>query len=382
MKIGIVGNYGHDNNGDEAILEGILHQLTNIMNIPRTDLLIFSNNPENTRRRYHIDSYYLMKKKGSILKTIIATFKQHSKVIQNLDVLIIGGGGILMDMYKRDAPLYSFIAFLGKMNRCKIIVYGVGAGPIETHLGQFLIKQMVHSAKLVTVRDIKSKQLLESKGIKKPIHLIADPAFTLKYDGQKPLMDRPMKIGVTAVPYFSDDYWPVSDSNIYHHYVDGMARNLDKLVEQMNMQIYFYSTKYPQDVKVTKEILNRMKQTENVHINEQNLHPKELIQLSGEMDAIIGTRLHSLILSVAAGTPIIGVNYHPKVKAFMEKIELTGLLVEMEDLSDSNKLYSLIQKQVDVGWKTTQLNFFDLSEKLREETLKGVDLMKTVIERE
>ena len=31
MKIGIVGNYGHDNNGDEAILQGILLQLTDTL---------------------------------------------------------------------------------------------------------------------------------------------------------------------------------------------------------------------------------------------------------------------------------------------------------------------------------------------------------------
>ncbi len=33
MKIGIVGNYGNDNNGDEAILLSIVKQVTSTFNI-------------------------------------------------------------------------------------------------------------------------------------------------------------------------------------------------------------------------------------------------------------------------------------------------------------------------------------------------------------
>ena len=48
MKIGIVGNYGNDNNGDEAILLSIIKQVTSTFNIGSEQLTVFSNNPEQT----------------------------------------------------------------------------------------------------------------------------------------------------------------------------------------------------------------------------------------------------------------------------------------------------------------------------------------------
>jgi polysaccharide pyruvyl transferase WcaK-like protein len=60
MKIGIIGNYGHDNNEDEAILTGILKQLTEELSVHKDHIVIFSNNPENTRKRYGIESVRLL----------------------------------------------------------------------------------------------------------------------------------------------------------------------------------------------------------------------------------------------------------------------------------------------------------------------------------
>ncbi|MBM7649334.1 polysaccharide pyruvyl transferase CsaB [Bacillus ectoiniformans] len=382
MKIGIVGNYGHDNNGDEAILQGILHQLQVYMNVSKQDIVIFSNNPDNTVARYGMTSVPLLKKTGSFASSVFQTLKSHRKVVKELDYLIIGGGGILMDMYKRDAPLYSSLAFLARQYKCQTIVYGVGAGPIQTKLGRFLIKNMTQSARLVAVRDEKSKSLIESLGINQPVHMIADPAFTLKYDGKKELTDAPLKIGVTAVPYFSKNYWPVSDESVYQEYVSGMAKNIDYLLDHHPAHIYFYSTKYPQDIDVTEDIYREMVHKDKVTIYKDNLPPDQLVNMAGEMDLLIGTRLHSLILAVAAGTPVIGVSYHPKVAAFMESTKQASFLVDIPKLSDHTRFYEILQSEMDRGWKKRQLDLFDLSDQMREEALKGVTLLKSVMEQE
>ena len=59
MKIGIVGNYGNDNNGDEAILLGILQQLLDTFPIKNKDITVFSNNPTQTEKRFGVNSYPL-----------------------------------------------------------------------------------------------------------------------------------------------------------------------------------------------------------------------------------------------------------------------------------------------------------------------------------
>lgn len=40
VKIGIVGNYGNDNNGDEAILLSIIRQLQKAFDVETTDITV------------------------------------------------------------------------------------------------------------------------------------------------------------------------------------------------------------------------------------------------------------------------------------------------------------------------------------------------------
>lgn len=51
MKIGIVGNYGNDNNGDESILYGILQQVKQTFSVTNDDITVFSNNTQQTSER-------------------------------------------------------------------------------------------------------------------------------------------------------------------------------------------------------------------------------------------------------------------------------------------------------------------------------------------
>jgi polysaccharide pyruvyl transferase CsaB len=379
MKIGIVGNYGHDNNGDEAILQGIIHQLTEVMGYSKKDIVVFSNNPENTKVRYNLETWYLLKKENSALMSIVKTIQQHLKVVKTLDVLIIGGGGLLMDMYKRDAPLYSSLAFIGKLSGCKVIIYGVGAGPIQTPLGKRLIKYMVNAASLTTVRDEKSRNLLQSIGVQKGITIIPDPAFSLGDLKRKNKTVQIKKIGVTAVPYFSSFYWPESKPEVYEEYLNSMASNLDSLIEQKQVEVTLFSSKYPQDVQVTKDICERMIHKDRLTLIEDNLHPSDILNLVQKQDIIIGTRLHSLILSVAAGTPVIGIGYHQKVEAYMKRIEKEELFLSIEDLQNANSFLTKYQ-EMDNDWAQTQRDFTAISTRLKKEMENGIDLLKTAIE--
>ncbi|RSK28724.1 polysaccharide pyruvyl transferase [Bacillus sp. HMF5848] len=378
MKVGIIGNYGHDNNGDEAILQGIITQLTDHLLIPRQNITIFSNNPANTEARYNMKAAYLLYKKGSFLQSVVETMRRSRSIMKDLDVVIIGGGGILMDMYKRDAPLYSTHAMLAKMSGCKVIIYGTGAGPIQTKQGTFLIKTMLRVAQSVSVRDQESKQLLESIGVTKNIDVIADPAFQLGENISKQPSKKIKNIGVTAVPYFSEQYWPVSDEAVYTQYVTQFAKNLDILIRSHDVNITFFSTKFPQDITVTEDIHSAMAEKQAVTILKDNLYPNTLAKICEEQDIIIGTRLHSLILSVAAKTPVIGIGYHEKVHNFMKKINKESFFVHIKNLENENMLRDLISKYVS-NWDKEQESYTAISSEQLLEARKGIQQIQQVI---
>lgn len=360
MKIGIIGNYGHDNNGDEAILQGIINQLVDELSVDSSDIVIFSNNPDNTMRRYGLKSVNLLHKRGNLLKSMMTTIWNNRKVIQQLDLLIIGGGGLLMDMYKRDAPLYTAHALLGKLAGCKVVIYGVGAGPLNTKLGKFLIKLMLKSSYSISVRDDRSKELLHSIGVSKPIQVISDPAMQLGKKVNKTASEHIRTIGITAVPYYSSQYWPSGNEEKYRNYIMGMARNIDHLIEKLQVKVTFFSTKFPQDVKVTEDIYEQMERKENVEILKGNLPPDVLVSFCKQQDIIIGTRLHSLILSVAAKTPIIGIGYHQKVYNFLKRIKKEQYYVDIDNMNQQIDLvYGLVNNLLN-NWIGVQKEFAEI----------------------
>ncbi|TFE03983.1 polysaccharide pyruvyl transferase family protein [Jeotgalibacillus salarius] len=336
MRVAIAGNYGHDNNGDEAILAGMLQSLEKYADICRKDITVFSNYPHKTIEEHKVKSAPLLVRKSNKLIASATTLLSHRKVLKDVDLLIIGGGGLLMDLYKRDAPAYASIAMIAKKMGCEVVVWGVGAGPITTSPGTLLIRQITKAASVITVRDEDSKKLLRRIGVEKSIDITADPAFGLEPAKMRDHSERIKKIAVTAVPYYSKQYWPVHDEEKYSAYISSFAKSLDLLMKEKNVEVTFYATKYPQDLQVVKDIQSNMINTSN--LIEKNMKPDDLMKLSIEQDLIIGTRLHSLILAVRTGTPIIGVGYHKKVGSFAKLIGQQDYYVDIESLSENTLL--------------------------------------------
>lgn len=374
MKIGIVGNYGNDNNGDESILLGLIEQVKQTFSINSADITVFSNNTQQTSELYGVQSYPLYYRKSNLYKTFFATYKTNLKYVANFDLLIIGGGGILMDFYRREAHLYSAYALIAKKCKVPYIVYGCGAGPLDTLTGKLMIRYMCSHAENVSVRDPKSKQLLQKIGVKKPIEIIGDPAFSL-YRPKETYAQAPKKVGLSAVPIYNANYWPSGNVEMYDQYTSSMARNLDLLVEQKNIDLTFFATKYPQDVTVTKDIQKKMKYAKRTIILDQNLKPKALIDVASKQDVVIGTRLHSLILSTDSATPIIAISYHHKVQHFMSMIGKEERCCTTEDITKNDQILLSLFEDVEKNWQAVIDETKVISKHLYDEAMRGQQLM-------
>lgn len=374
MRIGIVGNYGNDNNGDEAILLSIIRQLQKAFEIETNQIVVFSNNPTQTAERYGVESYPLYYKNGNAVKTFAKTFRENKKVVGKLDFMVIGGGGILMDLYKREAPLYGSYAMMANSTGVPYVVYGCGAGPLNTGLGKWFIRYMAKHAQNISVRDPKSKALLQSIGVKQEVHIIGDPAFSLEVE-RASYSSKPVKVGVTAVPYFNASYWPSGDEKIYDHYISGMAKNLDRLIEDYGIDVTFFATKYPQDADVTKDIQAKMANSEKTTVIEENLSPQKLLDLSATFDVVIGTRLHSLILATDAQTPIIGVSYHTKVNDFLQMAGVGEHSVAIDSLHTSDEFFKKVFEQMHSDWIGAQQLAIHTNEAFKQKASLGLALL-------
>jgi len=379
MRIGIVGNYGNDNQGDESILEGIITQLENAFPIERKDILVFSNNIEQTKQRYGTDAAPLFIQRKTDSMKFFATIHHHRKIFPSLDLLIIGGGGILMDLYRSNPFVFGIYGLLVRMTKVPAAIFGPGVGPINTFIGKKFIKMIATSAKVITVRDQQSKQMLLDIGVKQPINVIMDPAFYLPFKEEQKKNDKPLKIGVTAITYFHGSYWPTHDEEKYGAYIRGMAANLDHILDkEPDVEIQFFATKHPYDTNTTKDIRELMRHKERTVVCDQMLTHQEIISLIAELDLVIGTRLHSLIMSIVAKTPVIAVGYHDKVMDVMKAVGCEENTLTINQVSKDPECMLPIYEAMGRNWEATLTKFDKLGGKIIEESPNGMDLIKTI----
>ena len=76
--------------------------------------------------------------------------------------------------------------------------------------------------------------------------------------------------------------------------------------------------KYPDDVKISQNIISKMK-SPAYFISEQR-DAYETVNIISSMDIVVGMRLHTLIFAVGNCVPCVGIIYDPKIRGFMNYI--------------------------------------------------------------
>jgi polysaccharide pyruvyl transferase WcaK-like protein len=167
LRIGISGSYGGMNLGDEAILEGILGELR--ASVP-AEITVFSRNPADTLARHKVER---------AINVRSLTRKEATPAIRELDLLILGGGGILFDA---EAAAYLREVLIAHEAGVPVMVYAISAGPLATQASRVAVRDALNAspATVITVRDRLGLRLLEDVGVTREIQLTADPAFLLE----------------------------------------------------------------------------------------------------------------------------------------------------------------------------------------------------------
>jgi polysaccharide pyruvyl transferase WcaK-like protein len=165
-RVGITGSYGGLNLGDEAILQSIITQLRK--DVPKVEITVFSRDAEDTKRRHGVERSVPVRKlsRAEVLPEV-----------ERLDLLILGGGGIL---YDADARTYLREVSLAREKRVPVMVYAIGAGPLNHAAAQDAVRDNLADAVVVTVREKSAHRVLEEAGLHRDVVVTADPALLLK----------------------------------------------------------------------------------------------------------------------------------------------------------------------------------------------------------
>ncbi|MGI6331721.1 MAG: polysaccharide pyruvyl transferase CsaB [Zhaonellaceae bacterium] len=307
-KIVLSGYYGFNNLGDEAVLYSILRTLRTAK--PDIKFTVLSNDPAKTKKAYNVDAV----NRWSIKEVIRALYQ--------CDLLISGGGSLLQDTTSPKSLLYYLgVVFLAKLLRKKVIYYAQGIGPINTYLGQKLMPLVSNMVDVIAVRDQDSKDLLQKLNVQKPpIYVKADAVLGLyrKEIERKSGQDLLTRNGIDLMNKKSMIGIAVREWQGFSGYLKVVARLADELIRK-DYSVLLLPMHFPGDVTASREVV-RLMEEEPVLIKEP-CSVIEMLGIVGELDLMIGMRLHSLIIAAVMGVPSVGISYDPKVDSFMKLTE-------------------------------------------------------------
>ncbi|MBO4992616.1 MAG: polysaccharide pyruvyl transferase CsaB [Firmicutes bacterium] len=300
----LCGAYGRGNAGDEAILKGILNQLSEID--PDMSFWVMSRKPEETRVTHKVNSLYLF--------NVFAFLRR----LRQSRLFVNGGGSLMQDVTSsRSLLFYLFTLEAAKFCGCRIIMYGCGIGPITKESNKKIAARVLNSTPdTITLRDSVSKELLDEMGVDKPqIALAADPTVNLGTANPVRVNNAFAEEGIPgeiAKIGFCLRSWkkPLNE--------EAIIATAEYAYHRYGLTPVFLPIEIPSDVVVGQRICRKLSVPGYAC---ENVHPvEELIGMLGSMKMVVGMRLHSLIFATAGGAPVIGISYDVKVDSFIKDI--------------------------------------------------------------
>lgn len=308
MRIGISGSYGGMNHGDEAILEGILSQLRATVT---ADVTVFSRNPEDTLARHQVERAILGRQ---------LTRREMAEEIKALDLLILGGGGIL---YDRDAETYLREVFLAHELGVPVMTYAISAGPLTQASARRAVQAGLTGAAAITVRDREGYRLLEDVGVTKDIHLTADPAFLLEPEqlSVEELKSEGVEFDRHLVGFSVREPGPAAPDIDPDEYYDLLANAADFVIERLDADVLFVPMEKT-DVQHSHAVVAHMRRAERAEILRRRYSPRQVLDIVGRLEFAVGMRLHFLIFAALQGTPFVALPYATKVTGLLDDLAM------------------------------------------------------------
>lgn len=308
-RIFLVGYYGMDNLGDEAIREEIeriaerigVHVWRVATRRPRRDARAVWLTPRGVR-------HYLA-------------------AIVGADRVVVGGGGILKDEGLQLPLDLAITCLAARLTRTPVTLVGVGVGPFYSRFGRWLIGRIAGTARYRSVRDEASAAMLASLGIG-DVEVGADPVFAAAPRGAPvaPLDPaRPPTMLVSLRTWFLKD-------------PDGGVARQAALLEaiaaaiaphaQAGWRIEIVPLYYPRDVAPAQALADRLPPGAAVTVVDAALDWDALLDRLATVDVVVTMRFHALAAALIDDRPAVALAYEPKVVALAARTETPVVLVD------------------------------------------------------
>lgn len=374
QTIWFFGHFGLGNFGNESTLLSILSQLRTLL--PDVELRCICTGPEATARLHDIATL-------PVSRVIFRTWSPDNQVVRLIrsiligipcelyrwidglmtlkgtDVLIVAGTGLVTDAYSlRGWGPYSLFKWsaIAKMRGCKLLFVSVGAGPIYSRLGRFLVKSALALADFRSYRDAASMHYLDSVGFARTNDRVyPDLAFSLPQalvprDSTK-IRRRPV-VGLGLMLYAGQYSVHKPNMTTYHNYLESFVILVDWLLTRGNDVRLLIGDLC--DRPVVEEFKCLLKERLPIYdasriIDEPVESVEQLLSHIAETDLVVATRFHSVLFSLFSNKPVVAISFHHKVASLMSAMGLSEFCLDINCLKGDELIEKIceVERNVD-----------------------------------
>ena len=368
MKISLYGHFGSLNSGNEGTLLAILSRLRSVY--PDGDFSCICTHPDVVAARDGIKAVPIASRTARIwdrelrLDRRVRTaftglseeIRQYGRAFRELraaDMLIVPGTGLLTDAYGLSSwgPYNLFKwSLLARLRGCRVLYISVGAGPIYSVLGRFLVKLSLSLSSYRSYRDDSSMKYLETIGFHKgEDRVYPDLVFSLP-KALLPAANRNRSSGRRVVGLglmlYAGRYSAADPrERTYTGYLESLVSFTDWLLaHDYDVRLLLGDEDDTGVIEEFKSCLHaRLGAFDGGRlIDEPITSVEEVLAQIAATDIVVATRFHNTLLPLLLNKPVIAVSFHHKCASLMREMGLSHYCTNIEDI-DTDKLLDQFQ---------------------------------------
>jgi len=394
------GGWGYGNKGDNAILDAMLQSIGE--HLPEARVTITSYDTKEIRDLHNLDSIesihslFFRKKTASALNwlalgawiltnnkiTLTKDFKSHINTIKDSSIVVMGGGGYFNDAWPNMLKSKYLEIYIAHRLKKPIMMYGQTIGPFNKKTITKSLSKTLKKVDFIAYRDEQSATVLNLCDAIEKSALTADEVNLLKKHDKLENKEKNKKIGVMIqnLRPHSGVHGPSRPGHIttekqYINEVVNALKAVDQQLQGITVQI-IPSTSWDQGT--CNKVFSKLS---DLNINASKINTDtagNFVSACREVDVMLSTNMHPIILAATAAKPSIALSYHYKLDDYMQSIGLEEFNLRIDDFtarSLADKVIRTLEERAQL-----ELTIKKQHSKIKELALQNVQALKRITE--
>lgn len=337
-RIALWGNFGTLNYGNECTLAAAIANLRE--RLPSAELVAICSEPEDTRSRHRISALPIRLARidldqSSVPRPIrwlrlgftqLRAWLYAWRACRKLSALVVVGTGILTDDGEGTLGFpYELMKWtsIAKRRGAKVLFWSVGAESITGNLARRFVTRALRIADYRSYRDEHSRKRLLGIGFDAAAsdHIFPDLAFSLPVRVRASADTHGRTVAVGLYNYRGRGLGDPDDAAAYRAYVEWICDFVAWLLGAgYVVRVIIGDGAYDQGVLL--DVRKRLADTgavdaRSAYDDEPAQSFEEVIDQLADVDLVVATRFHNVLLALLLGRPVVSISYEAKNDALM-----------------------------------------------------------------